>query len=223
MTKLKYTKVAIKEWNLKVFENVFTKIKELKKLVEAHQNSIHCLLLQLFSNCNSSYPRDLCRLIGNTMNDRTNEILIAQPTAIKIYKTIFQMQGNKSPGPNGMSPIFYKKFWNIVGKDLILAIQQFIEDGKLSKATNHTFLAFIPKKQATDRVEMFRPISLCNVVYKVVTKVLASRVRNGLSSIIHPSHAAFIPNRSITNNCIINHEVMFFMKSKKGKNGFYGN
>lgn len=81
------------------------------------------------------------------MNDRTNEILTSQPTATKIYKTIFQMQGNKSPGSNGMSPIFYKKFWNIVGKDLIIAVQQFIGDGKLSKATNHTFLAFIPKNK----------------------------------------------------------------------------
>lgn len=67
---------------------------------------------------------------------------------------------------------------------------------------------------------MFRPLSLCNVAYKVITKVLASRFRNVLSSIIHPSHATFIPNRSITNNCIIIHEVIFFMKSKKGKNWF---
>lgn len=106
------------------------------------------------------------------MDDRTNEILTSQLIATEIYKTIFQIQGNKSPGPDGTSPIFYKKkIWNIVGKDMILAVQQFFEDGRLSKATNHTFLTLIPKKLVTDRVEMFKPISICNVAYKVVTKV----------------------------------------------------
>lgn len=142
------------------------------------------------------------------------------PLATKVYKTIFQMQGNKSLGPDGMTLIFYKRFWNIIGKDLIMAVQHFFEEGKLSKTTNHTFFALIPKKPAADRVELFRPISLCNVAYKVVTKVLTMRLRNVLSNIIHPLQAAFVSKRSITDNCIINHELMFYLKSKKGKTGF---
>lgn len=107
---------------------------------------------------------------------------------------------------------------NIIGKDLVMEVQQFFEEGKLSKATNHTFITLIQKKKKTaaDRVELFRPISLCNVAYKVVTKILAARLRNILTSIIHPLKAAFVPNRSIIDNCIINNEVMFYLKSKKG-------
>lgn len=102
-------------------------------------------------------------------------------------KPFSRYKGTKVQGQTVRLLFSTKKFWNILGKDLILAVQQFFEVGRLSKATNHTFLTLIPKKPETDRVEMFRPISLCNVAYKVVTKVLASRVRNVLSSIIHPS------------------------------------
>lgn len=118
-----------------------------------------------------------------------------------------------------MTPIFYKNFWNIIGKDLISVVQHFFEEGRLSKAINHTFISPIPKKQAANKVEQFRPIMLCNVAYKVVTKILASRMREILAKIIHLSQVAFIPNRSITDNCIINHEIMHYLRLKKGKCG----
>lgn len=49
--------------------------------------------------------------------------------------------------PDRMTPVFYKKLWNIIGKDLIMEVQQFFEEGKLSKATNHTFITLIQKKK----------------------------------------------------------------------------
>lgn len=61
------------------------------------------------------------------------------------------------------------------------------------------------------------PIALCNVVYKVITKILASRLKDHLNDIIHPSQAAFIPSRSILDNIIINHEIMGYINSRKGR------
>lgn len=64
----------------------------------------------------------------------------------------------------------------------------------INPAYNHTFLALIPKTSNAAIVEQFRPISLCNVFLKIVTKIIANRLRGVLEDIIHPSQAAFVPN-----------------------------
>lgn len=69
-------------------------------------------------------------------------------------------------------------------------------------------------------MDQFRPIALCNVILKIITKLLANRLRPLLDQIIHPSQAAFIPNRAIGDNIIINYEVMHYLNRKKGKQGY---
>lgn len=69
-------------------------------------------------------------------------------------------------------------------------------------------------------VEQFRPIALCNVVYKVISKIIATQLRQHIENLIHPSQLTFIPNRAISDNVIINHEVMTYLNTKKGQNGF---
>lgn len=64
------------------------------------------------------------------------------------------------------------------------------------------------------------PIALCNVILKIITKIIVGRLRNHLYKIIHPSQAAFIPNRAINDNIIINNEVMRYLNLKKGTTGF---
>lgn len=85
---------------------------------------------------------------------------------------------------------------------------------------NHTFLALIPKSNNANRVDLFRPIALCNVNYKIITKIIASRLRKHLEGIISLNQATFIPNRSIHDNIIANHEIMYYLNKKAGKKGF---
>lgn len=130
------------------------------------------------------------------------------------------MHGNKSLRPDDMSPIFYKHFWSTIGPDVISAVQNFVVGGSMPKAANHTFLALIPKRPATNKVEQFRPIALCNVIYKIITKIIVGRLKWHLDKLIHPSQSAFVPSRSILDNNIINHEVMSYLNAKKGKKSF---
>lgn len=130
------------------------------------------------------------------------------------------MHGSKSPGPDGMSPIFFKQFWGTIGEEVISAVQSVFNGGSIGKAANHTFLTLIPKRQAANRVEHFRPIALCNVIYKIITKILATRLKGSLNTIIHSAQLAFIPTRSIVDNCIINHEIMHYLSTRKGKIGY---
>lgn len=86
---------------------------------------------------------------------------------------------------------------------------------------NHTFLTLIPKVDGTSKVEQFRPIALYNVALKILTKIFVNRCRHILDKIVAPSQATFIPNRNITDNIVINHEIMHYMNTRKGPNPFW--
>lgn len=120
-----------------------------------------------------------------------------------------------------MSGIFYQHCWKIVGKDLTIAMLNFFEHGKLIKKVNHTHLDLIPKVPHLETIEQFRPIGLCNFNYKVIAGVITNRLRSILGTIIDNSQSAFVPNRLITDNILITHELMHFLKrKKKGKTAY---
>lgn len=84
---------------------------------------------------------------------------------------------------------------------------------------NKTLIALIPKVDNPDNIKMFRPISLCNVVYKTINKIIVARLRPLLLILISPTQSSFIPGRSMMDNIIITQEVLHTLRSKKGKKG----
>lgn len=90
------------------------------------------------------------------------------------------------------------------------------EQGNLA-SLNHIFIALIPKTNKPRKVIEFRPISLCNVVYRIVAKTIANRLKPILSQIIAPTQSAFIPNRLITDNVIIGYECLHKIRHSKRK------
>lgn len=83
------------------------------------------------------------------------------------------------------------------------------------------FPNFDPKRKGANRVEQFRSIALCNVIYNVIIKILAAHLKAHLDLImIYPTQSVFILNRSILDNIIINHEIMVYLNVKKGRKGF---
>ena len=86
-----------------------------------------------------------------------------------------------APGPDGMSSIFYKSFWHIVGEDVTAVVLQALNLGIVPKSINTTFITLIPKIKNPKKVSDFRPISLCNVIYKLIAKVVANRLKKFLA------------------------------------------
>ena len=98
-------------------------------------------------------------------------------------------------------PIFSASDW--IGDDVTNVVTSFYDTGILPPHLNDTQIALIPKKIACHLPSDFRPISLCNVIYKIIAKSLANRLKMHLPDYIHPSQQAFIEGRRIANNIIV--------------------
>ena len=85
---------------------------------------------------------------------------------------------------------------------------------------NHTLITLVPMKTSSHSVHHFRPISLCNISYKIISKILANRLKNVLPKIISPLQSAFVPVRNIQDNSILVHELIHTFKNKRGRKGF---
>ena len=127
---------------------------------------------------------------------------------------------NKAPGPNGMTSLFYKSCWPIVKNSVISSVQSFFRGGFLLTKFNHTNIALIPKKDNPNLVHHFRPISLTNFNYKIISKILSNRFKPILQNIISPTQSAFLMDRSIHENTILAYEMFHSMKQKKCNGGY---
>jgi hypothetical protein len=123
---------------------------------------------------------EILQSVDRVVSDTMNLQLDAEFTADEVELVLKQMGPLKALGPDGMSPIFYQQYWHIVGNDITAGVLACLKDGSLLTKINHTHVCLIPKVQNPESVKDFRPISLCNVVYKLVAKVLANRLKKVL-------------------------------------------
>ncbi|KAG5564631.1 hypothetical protein RHGRI_000728 [Rhododendron griersonianum] len=126
----------------------------------------------------------------------------------EIKQAMWSIEGDKSPGPDGYSFAFFQSNWDVVGSDVIQAIQLFFETGFLPRQWNCTALTLVPKVPSPNSIKDYRPIACCNVVYKCVTKVLANRLQQFLPSIVSSCQSAFIKGRSIMDNILLMQEIV---------------
>ena len=111
-------------------------------------------------------------------------------------------------------------FWHIVGDNVVSVVLEFLNTSYLLPDLNHTYIVLIPKIKNPVKVSDYRPISLCNVIYKIIAKVLANRLKQVLPYIISPTQSALVPRRLITDNVLVAYEALHMMHGrKKGKNG----
>ena len=127
-----------------------------------------------------------------TLTDEQHLSLNKPITDFEIECAVFQLGAHKAPGPNGIPAFFLHAYWDIMKEDVTRAVQAFFHSGSLFKPLNHSYIVLIPKKPFPDEVSHFRPISLCNVIYKVISKVMVNRLKPIMDSLITPYQNAFI-------------------------------
>lgn len=116
--------------------------------------------------------------------------------------------------------MFLPKCQNIIRKTIYCTIEDFLHHGHLLRELNNTHIALIPKIENPKRVNDHRPISLYNVSYKFISKLLANRLWTVLPKIISPFQSAFISQRDIHDNLLIAHEILSTFSKKRTKVGY---
>eukprot|EP00253_Pinus_taeda_P032140 PITA_32140 len=123
--------------------------------------------------------------------------LEAPVTMAELESTIKWFKKEKSPGPDGWTIEFYASFFDLLGEDILKVVEESRTTGSMYHAINTTFIALIPKSDHPSSFDDFRPISLCNVLYKITSKIIANRIKPILSRHISPQQFAFLENRQI--------------------------
>ncbi|XP_074579559.1 uncharacterized protein LOC141836051 [Curcuma longa] len=121
----------------------------------------------------------------------------------------FQAQlGAQAPGPDGYSSQFFKHSWDTVGVDFTAAILEFFQSGRLLRSWNHTLIALIPKTNHAATIHDYKPISYYTVFYKVISKLLASRLAEVTGILLHPAQTAFVRDQLIIDNIHLEQELL---------------
>jgi len=101
-------------------------------------------------------------------------VLLCPTSKQEVWNVISVMDNNKAQGPDGFNVLFFKKAWNIIGDDIFEAVNEFFTTGKILKQINHAIIVLIPKHDQASQVNHFIPISCCNLLYKIVSKILST-------------------------------------------------
>ncbi|GJW36548.1 RNA-directed DNA polymerase, eukaryota [Tanacetum coccineum] len=136
-------------------------------------------------------------------------------TRDEIRTAVWKCGENKSPGPDGFTFEFFRKFWDVIGADFCVAVEWFFQHSSFVKGCNSSFITLIPKTLDSKFVSDYRPISLIGSLYKVVTKVLATRLSFVISGLVSDVQTAFLPNRQILDGPFIINELLSWCKFRK--------
>ncbi|KAA3478845.1 reverse transcriptase [Gossypium australe] len=162
-------------------------------------------------------------LSGNDrcISEEDNQFLTKLYTKKEIKAAVFEMGPTKALREDGLPALFYQKCWHIVGDDVIKFCLQILNEDKGFKQVNSTHIVLIPKVANPVNMKQFRLISLCNVIYKIMAKAIANRLRGVIEKCIDVAQSAFVPRRLISDNVLLAYEILHTLKQKRvGQKGF---
>nr|GEY20244.1 RNA-directed DNA polymerase, eukaryota, reverse transcriptase zinc-binding domain protein [Tanacetum cinerariifolium] len=151
------------------------------------------------------------------LNKKCNQLVLGSQ---EIKRAVWDCGIDKSPGPDGVTFGFIRRYWSLIEKDVVAAVQHFFTSGNFPKGCNASFVALIPKIPNAKLVKDFRLISLIWSLYKIIAKILANRLVGVLGDLVSEVQSDFVADRQILDGPLILNEVLQWCKAKKNKRLF---
>lgn len=174
----------------------------------------------LFCNTDQVNPACLVNLEGKVLDDTCSAELTREVTKVEVWEALKYMKSFKAPGPDGFQSFFFKQYWHLVGDKVHDIVRSAFREGSFDKEIAETLIVLIPKEDNPSRITQFPSISLCNMIYKLITKVLVNRIRPFLIDFIDPLQSIFIPGRSTHDNILVAQEITHSMHKSTSKKGY---
>ena len=133
-------------------------------------------------------------------------------TMQEVEEAVNQMALGKAPGPNVFTSNFFHYFWDLIKEEVFEIIEESRDKKGVLKSFNETFLTLIPKEARADSLDKFHPIALYNVIYKIISKVIANQIKPLLPNLICLEQSWFVEGRQILDGFILVHEVIHSLK-----------
>jgi hypothetical protein len=126
---------------------------------------------------------------------KMNQELEEEVKEEELIVALSSMKNGKSPGPDGITVELFKHFYDLIKEDLLMTIRESQRVGKIHGSLNSTFLCLIPKKKEVSSFGDFLPISCCNVIYNIITKIIVRHLKPMLIEVIGEEQFGFLQNR----------------------------
>ena len=165
----------------------------------------------------TGWKADIGRLQLDQISQQEAENLERPFTEDEIHGALMEMNGDKAPGPDGFTLAFWQSCWEFIKEEILEMFKEFYEHSSFLKSLNNTFLVLSPKKSGAEDLGGFRPISLLEGLYKLLTKVLANRLKIVVGKVVSTSQNAFVRGRQILYASLIANEVIDSWQKRKEK------
>ncbi|KAK3094930.1 hypothetical protein FSP39_007966 [Pinctada imbricata] len=150
-----------------------------------------------------------------TLDDEDRELCEGQITKEEVWNALKAMENNKSPGCDGLTKEFYYTFFDIIGERLVEVANMVFETGSLSETQKLGYITLLLKdKSHSDNVKYYRPISLLNVDYKIISKVITNRVGLVMDKLVHKDQTCAVRGRSIFDNLHMLRDIQNYCEQK---------
>eukprot|EP00253_Pinus_taeda_P009631 PITA_09631 len=160
---------------------------------------------------------EICSAIPSLVTEDQNKALMRAVNLEELEEVVKSMKKGTAPGPDGFTVDFYQAGWHFLGKEILDLVEESRINQKVWLALNSTFFSLIPKGDNLEEANGFRPIALCNVIYKMITSLIAKRLKPLLDNLISAEQTGFVEGRQILDGLVVTQEVIHSLKVKKQK------
>lgn len=169
---------------------------------------------QVYASDNPSLEEECIQSVTCKVSIQMNEALNQPISDFEIKTAVDSIGDLKALGPDGLNGLFFQKNWDTIGSSVCRAVMLFFDTGQLPSDLNETVVTLIPKVPMPDCLNQLRPISCCNYIYKVISKIVVMRMRGYMGNLVSYNQSAFVGGRLIQDNLIIAYEAFHALKQK---------